>query len=232
MLSFYYAPGKSKTISFSALPLSFPGAAARPIFMITKCATCGKEFNTIPSKIKIGAGKYCSTKCKGLAQSKYQEGNGNPCWRGGKDNKICITCGGAFSIHKAWVKRGRGTFCSKKCTGIWRSKNLRGEKGCNWKGGINPDVIAIRTGRRYSEWRSDIFKRDYHTCQICHNPKSKPLEAHHIVRFSALLGELKKQFPLLSIKDVADNTPLLWDINNGKTLCFKCHRNLHKKRVQ
>jgi hypothetical protein len=48
-----------------------------------KCAVCGKEFETMPSQIKKGWGKYCSTNCMGVAYSTKWKGEDNPNWKGG-----------------------------------------------------------------------------------------------------------------------------------------------------
>lgn len=57
----------------------------------------------------------------------------------------------------------------------------------------------------YKEWRRKIFERDNYTCQIC-GEKGKRLNADHI----------------LSWKDYPD---LRYDLDNGRTLCVKCHKN-------
>lgn len=60
----------------------------------------------------------------------------------------------------------------------------------------------------YSTWRNSVFKRDNYTCQICgrHSMpgESVRLNAHHIENYSS-------------------NKDLRYDINNGITLCEKCH---------
>ena len=57
----------------------------------------------------------------------------------------------------------------------------------------------------YKEWRRKIFERDNYNCQIC-GEKGKRLNADHI----------------LSWKNYPD---LRYDLDNGRTLCVKCHRN-------
>ncbi|MDR3334903.1 MAG: HNH endonuclease [Treponema sp.] len=57
----------------------------------------------------------------------------------------------------------------------------------------------------YVKWRRMVFTRDYYTCQHCHTefPEDK-LEAHRLKPFS-IAPELQ------------------FDVNNGLTLCHKCH---------
>lgn len=66
--------------------------------------------------------------------------------------------------------------------------------------------------RKYPEyytWRNKVFERDNYVCQKC-NSKGGSLNAHHINNYS-------------SDKDNRTN------IDNGVTLCKKCHRSFHKK---
>ena len=70
------------------------------------------------------------------------------------------------------------------------------------------------SGRRISspesiEWRSNIFKRDKYTCQICYQ-HGVDVNAHHIRKWS--------EYP-----------ELRHDINNGITLCVDCHLETYGK---
>ncbi len=84
--------------------------------------------------------------------------------------------------------------------------DMRGTNNHNWKGGITPINIFIRTTPKYRQWRRDVFIRDYWTCQECGH-KNVKIEAHHIKSF--------KDFPKLRFA-----------VSNGKTLCFNCHKEL------
>ncbi len=84
----------------------------------------------------------------------------------------------------------------------------RGERHWNWKGGITPINIKIRTGPETKKWRNSVFARDDWTCQKC-GKRGIELRAHHILIFS--------QHPELK-----------FTINNGITLCKSCHNKFHK----
>lgn len=110
------------------------------------------------------------------------------------------------------------------------SEAHRGEK-CNfWKGGIDKLSNKIRKNFKYNQWRFDIFTRDNYICQECGDDNGGNLEAHHKKAFAILLKEFLQeydQFSLIENKEtlvrLAMKWKLLWDINNGKTLCEKCH---------
>lgn len=97
-------------------------------------------------------------------------------------------------------------------------KYSTGELNHNWKGGITPLRKQIRENFRYRQWRSDVFQRDNYTCILC-NQKGGILNADHIKPFSLIITEN-------GIKSIEDAIICeeLWNINNGRTLCVKCHR--------
>lgn len=92
-----------------------------------------------------------------------------------------------------------------------------GNKHYNWKGGISKIDKLCRNMAEYKQWRSDIFMRDNWKCRTC--GFTGYVTAHHINGFSKIIKEEK-------IKSVADarNCLLLWDFNNGVTLCEECHK--------
>ena len=71
------------------------------------------------------------------------------------------------------------------------------------------DVTAIRNSKEYKEWRTEVFRRDNYTCQNC-GVIGGELNAHHIKPFS--------RFPAFR-----------FDVDNGITLCKKCHKLAHKR---
>ena len=95
---------------------------------------------------------------------------------------------------------------------------LGGEKHYNWKGGITPLVLQIRHSFQSRQWRSDVFTRDNFTCQMC-GVKGVGLHADHIKSFSKIFLENK-----ITSLEQAFVCEEFWNINNGRTLCAKCHR--------
>ena len=80
----------------------------------------------------------------------------------------------------------------------------KGENHHSWKGGVIPINKKIRQSFEYKLWREAIFKRDNYACIWCGDDKGGNLEADHIKPF-ALFPELR------------------FAIDNGRTLCHKCH---------
>ena len=117
-------------------------------------------------------------------------------------------------------------------------KAKRGEmkrEKCNlWKGGITSLRGYIKGLLEYKEWRNKVYEKDNFTCQECLKRGVK-LNCHHIKPFSKILQEFLNHYPQFS--PIEDKETLLrltitwkdfWDVDNGITLCEKCH-NLTKK---
>lgn len=90
------------------------------------------------------------------------------------------------------------------------NKGLKGymaeEKNCNWKNGITPKNDKIRHSFEIKEWKKKVYERDKYTCQVCYKIGGR-LNAHHIKPFS-------------------EHLELRFDVDNGQTLCERCHKNL------
>ncbi len=89
------------------------------------------------------------------------------------------------------------------------SLSQKGDKSPHWKGGITSLIRQIRHSLEYKLWREAVFERDNYTCIWCRarngNGYTVYLEADHIKAFS-LYPELR------------------FAIDNGRTLCKKCHK--------
>lgn len=82
----------------------------------------------------------------------------------------------------------------------------RGEKHYNWQGGITSINAQIRTSEESKQWRKSVFECDDYICQDCGYRGGK-LQPHHIKKF-------------------ADYPELRFDVDNGITLCKKCHNQI------
>lgn len=166
-----------------------------------KCKQCGKLFSK-PVKISINQWKqkkFCSKECFYESMRKK------------KVKVICEVCG--VEIYKKARNDSAYRFCSKTCTGLGMApiathkRNFFGSKNPSWKGGITPKNHKIRTSVEYLLWRDSVFARDNWSCQKC-GKKSCVLNAHHIKQF-AHCPELRTS------------------IENGITLCKRCHKEIH-----
>ena len=84
-----------------------------------------------------------------------------------------------------------------------------GESHWYWKGGSTDKNKAIRNSSLILDWRVQVFERDNYTCQHCLQ-KGGELNAHHI-------------------KSFAHHPNLRTVLENGITLCKKCHIKEHKR---
>lgn len=185
------------------------------------CIRCGIQYHAY-SKTR----KYCSDMCASISNRKMPEYsrrnkprslkvkksyicpecNRLPMNRKNKrcdscrvyKNKVdvkCKQCNKDFISYKTKLR----VFCSKKCQLL----HYNDEGNPNYIDGRNPENKKIRNSKEYKEWRMAIFKRDKYTCLWCGKIGGE-LNADHILPFS--------QFPELRLS-----------MNNGRTLCKKCH---------
>ena len=122
---------------------------------------------------------------------------------------------------KPWMKGNQyrlGSKHSKETIRKIRKLARKGKDNNRWKGGITPLTKQIRQSFKYRQWRSDIFTRDDFTCQDCWDKSGGNLNAHHIKPFTQIIEEYQ-----IKTFEQAMNCDELWNINNGKTLCKKCH---------
>jgi 5-methylcytosine-specific restriction endonuclease McrA len=185
------------------------------------CLFCNKEFFVRPEEIKIGKGKFCTTKCMGMAKRKRIE-------------VICKVCSNRFFTKPYQIKNGWGKYCSIKCKqkdqigklcyGWAKGKKFperSGSNAWNWKGKITSLKSQIYRHYKARQWRSDVFTKDNFTCQWCGNRSY--LEAHHIKEQYKIIEENK-----IKTLEEALNCEELWNINNGITLCKNCHNKTKK----
>lgn len=184
--------------------------------LIKKCLVCSAEYQSFPSSHR----KYCSQKCTAKAVPQTKSGATNPAWRGGKIRKYCLLCNKEFFIWKAETKRGGGKFDSIKCSSKWKSLTYIQEKSNFWRGGVATINNKIRTSIQYRMWRNKILTRDDYTCKIC-KQKGGKLNVDH---FPKTLAKIIHENINLDFKTLL-NYKILWDLNNGRTLCEKCHKN-------
>jgi len=147
-------------------------------------------------------------------ETKEKIGKAN--WKGGKP--CCPDCGKIIS------------YGSEYC----RNHAYKGNRHYNWKGGITSLETRIRTMPEYYQWRSKVFQKDNYTCSDCgaRNGEGKHIElnAHHIKSFRNIFIEFLNEYNQFSpcddkgvLERLAIKYEPFWDVDNGVTLCEKCH---------
>jgi hypothetical protein len=164
------------------------------------CLTCNKLFHPRFSKVK-----FCSKKCNGLAFKKDRK-------------RKCVICNNEFEAQSLKTR-----FCSQECYTKSGIRAPKGDKSHTWKGGITPINLSIRTSSKYIEWIKTILKRDDYTCQWCLKRGIK-FQVDHIIPFAKIIDKLKFEQGIDNLYQKAMNYELLWDLNNGRTLCVECHK--------
>ena len=171
--------------------------------MIEKhCLHCNKIFKTYPSTNRV---KYCSKQCYFLSmEGKEYTKERNDKISNSMKNKV---------------------FTENHIENLSKSAKLRkqkyGEEAPNWQGGLTKLSTLIRGLEQYNNWRLLIYKRDSFICQGCKNVGGE-LNAHHIKHFAIIVKEN-------NIKTLTEaiHCNELWNLDNGVTLCKKCHNKIH-----
>jgi len=128
----------------------------------------------------------------------------------------------AVKLSQFSLKRGKPKGTKDKNKRKPRTCQKRGTDHGNWKGGSKLATL-IRNSKECRNWRKNVYEKDNYTCQNCGTRSCKniqvTLNADHIIPFKQLLY----MYNITDVKQVYGNHPI-WDLDNGKTLCQKCHR--------
>ncbi len=141
--------------------------------------------------------KFNSTKCKSCETKSRWENGFNPSHPPNSGQFKKGEMPRTYIALKKWKENG-GQPWNKGI--VWN--NMRGNKHPNWQGGLTEKNWDLRMSTKYRDWRIAVFKRDNYTCIQC-GGKYK-IEADHI-------------------KPVSLFKNLILSIDNGRTLCHKCH---------
>ena len=210
------------------------------------CLKCGKNF-VVPSQKKDSA-KYCSRKCqkeatnsdtelkcfvcgKDFIRKKWQTSNNKGdiyycsvhCYqqRSPSSYETC-DCGNIFKAYASRKKYYKNLYCSVKCRHKYGSIG-RLTASTKFNKQYQKFVRGVRHCEKYYAWRKKCLERDNYKCNICHGDKG--LTVHHNIKtmydFVKEHGFNKKKI---------HNDCMFHDIDNGLTLCRKCHLNKHSNR--
>ena len=171
--------------------------------MTRDCLVCGQEFRFRGEKRKLVA-KFCSVACRSINDK------GREAWNKGLFGYKTKPCseerkrkiGVANSIALKGKKHSLETRLKMSASA------KKGSDNSAWKGGVTPLHRAQRKSVEYSIWREAVFERDGWSCVTC-KKRGCYLQADHIKPFSL--------FP-----------DLRFEIDNGRTLCKGCHKEVTK----
>ena len=184
-----------------------------------ECKQCKKMFSPSGWAIKqstFDRKAFCSKDCKYkfISESKKPK----------IMFKECIVCGNLFTrtLQQCWSEFLRIKTCGKTCQYQLAASKRMGKNNPSWKGGITSLGRKIRKTYLYRMWKESIWKRDNKLCQVCFTPKDL-VHVHHIKGFSRILVENN----ITSVEE-AMYCKELWDIKNGRVVCYDCHEKEHK----
>lgn len=141
--------------------------------------------------------KFCCRTCSN--KSRYKA----------RTTYICDYCGKEFERLSSQVNGKHNIYCSIECQNKGTGIHNRGENHPRYNPNLtDEDREKTTTTLEYISWRRQVFNRDNYTCQHCGDSKGGNLNAHH--------------------KNSRDMYPQeKYVVDNGITLCDKCHRNFH-----
>lgn len=82
---------------------------------------------------------------------------------------------------------------------------------------------ALRNCKSYKEWRKQCLERDNSTCTECGSKED--LHVHHKIFLNVICK--KYNYDIYKIIESSEFN----DINNGQTLCRKCHQKKHSDNL-
>lgn len=167
------------------------------------CKECGVAFKRKPAEIR--GETYCSNECRLKTLNR-----GEISIRSEKKEVKCLNCGVNILRTQYRLEKTNAHYCTLKCKDIHFAKTFRsGENAHNYS--ANKTVADRMRERNYPEyrvWRTSVYARDNYTCIVCEDNKGGNLIAHHL-------------------RSYAKNPTLRTEIDNGVTLCSKCHSDFH-----
>lgn len=173
--------------------------------ILVKCSVCGKTITRQKIQTLTHDIFFCSDECKAQYYKTKYAGDNSPIYS--KVEKTCEECGNKYLVY--YCEKEKSRFCSKKCRYKWQAKRMKGKSHPNWQGGKANERSLAWVSKEYKAWRKEVFERDNYTCQLCGDNSGGNLNAHHIKLFS--------KYP-----------ELRYNVNNGITLCKKCHIKVHQ----
>lgn len=175
--------------------------------MFKDCERCGNKFYT--KKCRFTRSRFCSWQCRKTTVKKN-----------------CLACGKEFLISES---RNYRKFCGHKCSHDYNAPFLSASRmrdgNPGWKGGLQSLTDMLRNSRKYAIWKTRVRRRDKRVCNNCGS--NMDTHSHHIKS----IGYILREHNIKTLED-AFFCPALWDVNNGQTLCFICHKQTNTYAIR
>lgn len=186
----------------------------------TVCVVCNKELYRRPKELL----KYPVSCCLGCRSAYYKQKPTSPNLSLGR-KKGTNNLLGIPKSEKSKLKRSltMSKWCNDNPDRVkQRGIKTRGENHYKWSGGLTILNQSIRRLTENRKWADSVKDRDK-KCVVCGSIKE--LESDHIIPLSVLIN-------LHNIKNLQDarDCKYLWNVNNGITLCKKCHCEKHNRK--
>jgi 5-methylcytosine-specific restriction endonuclease McrA/endogenous inhibitor of DNA gyrase (YacG/DUF329 family) len=195
--------------------------------IIKNCIICNTKIETYPS---LKNKKYCSKACQSISLKGNNNATGHkfPNYHKNIEKMNKVNKGNKYTLGYKHTDKTKKRI-KETSTERWKDGNYRLEVVKKIREGLvqhytkinGPHAASlkstIRASFQYEDWRKEVFVRDNYTCQDC-GASGCHLEAHHKMAFVAIV----KKFNIKTFEEALCCVKL-WDVNNGKTLCDKCH---------
>jgi len=177
--------------------------------MIFNCVVCKCEKKIPDCYVTRYKNKVCSKKCR--FELMKTDKSINPNYKGGECKK-CLNCNKDFYVKPSHTERRK--CCSKECISEYKIKTgaLKGSNNPQWIDGRTKLTRDERHSLEYRNWRKEVIEKCGKVCCLCESTEN--LHVDHIKSF--------KDYP-----------ELRYDVENGRVLCFTCHKqtdNYGKKK--
>lgn len=123
-----------------------------------------------------------------------------------KCDECCKIISVVYSAYNKCVHDDGKYYCNNCNNKVLNS----GINNHNWNNNLTEDERTEKRNKlEYKDWIKKIFDRDKYTCMYCSKKgNGKNLNAHHLNGYNWCVNQR-------------------YDVNNGVTLCEKCHKNFH-----
>jgi 5-methylcytosine-specific restriction endonuclease McrA len=197
----------------------------KSIIWLCKCE-CGNTSNVTASNLIRGGTKSCGCSRKKvyvdllgmeIGYLKIVKLLGNA-----PSGRSCIwlcecLCGNMIEVRSDNLLSGKKFDCGCIAKDL-RYEKLSLNKTKLWDTKYSDFIRRIRTTTSYLKWKNAVMERDQYKCQDCFCDNPPRLDVHHIIPLKEII-----QNHVIETYAQALDCEMIWDTDNGITLCKKCH---------